>query len=41
MVLSNYNQHLSIGAAVPEPATLLLLATGLLSLLFLAWLKPR
>ena len=33
-VLSNYNQHLvGIGAAVPEPSTLLLAAAGLMGLL--------
>ena len=39
IVLSNYNQSLSVqsGAAVPEPAALMLLATGLLSLLAFAW----
>ena len=40
VVLSNYNQSLSASsAAVPEPATLLLLAAGLLSLLVYALRK--
>ena len=41
VVLANYNQHLSVGAAVPEPLTLLLAATGLLSLLCFTWRKRR
>ena len=38
-VLSNYNQYLDVGAAVPEPGTLLLAAAGLLGLLAYAWRK--
>ena len=43
IVLSNYNQVLSVrsSAAVPEPGTLVLLATGLLSLLHFAWRKRQ
>ena len=33
IVLSNYGQSLAVSAAVPEPATLVLLAAGLLGLL--------
>ena len=41
-VLSNYNQHLSsIGAAVPEPSTLLLAAAGLVGLTTYAWRKRK
>jgi autotransporter-associated beta strand protein len=39
-VLSNYNQHLSsVASAVPEPSTVLLLATGLVGLMACAWRK--
>jgi hypothetical protein len=38
-VLSNYNQISGVGAAVPEPSTLLLAAAGLLGLLVYAWRK--
>ena len=41
IVLSNYNQHLSVGAAVPEPSTLLLAAAGLAGLLAYAWRKRK
>ena len=41
IVLSNYNQHLGVGAAVPEPSTLLLAAAGLAGLLCYAWRKRR
>jgi autotransporter-associated beta strand protein/T5SS/PEP-CTERM-associated repeat protein len=44
-VLSNYNQSVSVGAsvgaAVPEPSTLLLLAAGLVGLLAYAWKKRK
>ena len=40
-VLSNYHQHLSVGAAVPEPSTLLLAAAGLAGLLAYAWRKRK
>ena len=40
-VLSNYNQHVSLGAAVPEPSTLLLAAAGLVGLLAYAWRKRK
>jgi autotransporter-associated beta strand protein len=41
MVLSNYNQSLGLGAAVPEPSTLLLTAAGLMGLLAYAWRKRK
>ena len=40
-VLSNYNQSVSVGAAVPEPSTLLLAAAGLAGLLAYAWRKRK
>ena len=40
-VLAHYNQHLSVGAAVPEPSTLLLAAAGLMGLLAYAWRKRK
>ena len=40
-VLSNYNQSLSVGAAVPEPSTLLLAAAGLAGLLAYGWRKTK
>jgi fibronectin-binding autotransporter adhesin len=40
-VLSNYNQSVSVGAAVPEPATLFLAAVGLLGLLADGWRRGR
>jgi len=40
-VLANYNQHLSVGAAVPEPSTLLLATAGLAGLLAYAWRKRK
>jgi autotransporter-associated beta strand protein len=36
-VLSNYNQGVSVGAAVPEPSTLLLAVAGLIALLAHGW----
>ena len=41
MVLSNYNQSVGVGAAVPEPSTLLLAAAGLAGLLAYAWRKRK
>ena len=41
IVLSNFNQVQSVGAAVPEPSTLLLAAAGLAGLLASAWRKRR
>jgi hypothetical protein len=45
VVLSNYNSQTStsgnVTATVPEPATLLLLVTGLLGLLAYGWRKRR
>jgi hypothetical protein len=40
-VLSNYNQSLSATAAVPEPATSLLLTAGLVGLLAYIWRKTK
>jgi hypothetical protein len=40
-VLSGYNQHLSVGAAVPEPSTFVLLGIGVISLLAYAWRRRR
>ena len=40
-VLSNYNKSVSVGAAVPEPSTLLLAVAGLAGLLAYAWQKRK
>jgi hypothetical protein len=40
-VLSNYNQHSGVGAAVPEPSTLLLAAAGLVGLLAYGWRRRK
>jgi hypothetical protein len=40
-VLSNYNLHSPVTAAVPEPATSLLLVAGLVGLLAYAWRKRK
>jgi autotransporter-associated beta strand protein len=40
-VLSNYNQSLGVGAAVPEPSTLLSAVAGLVGLLAYAWRKRK
>jgi hypothetical protein len=37
IVLSNYNQHVGLGAAVPEPSSLVLVAIGILSLAGYCW----
>jgi autotransporter-associated beta strand protein len=41
IVLSNYNQTLGVGAAVPEPATLWLVAAGFAGLLAYGWRKRK
>jgi hypothetical protein len=40
-VLSNYNQSIGVGAALPEPSTLLLMAACLVGLLCYAWRKRK
>jgi hypothetical protein len=38
-VLSNYNQSPGIGAAVPEPSTILLFGIGAIGLLGYRWIR--
>ena len=41
IVLSNFQQHVSVTGAVPEPSSLLLIAAGLAGLLAYAWRKRK
>ena len=40
-VLSNYNQHVGVGAAVPEPSTFVLLGMGAVALAGCGWRRRR
>ena len=41
IVLAHYNQHTDVGAAVPEPSTVVLFSVGAISLLASAWRRRR